>query len=163
MSRTIVRAAAMTHLRTGLTIASHTGDGDAAMEELELIEAEGVDPSAFIMVHAQNERNPDLHASAADRGAWVEFDGIGPDQIERHVELVQSMRSRGHLGRVLLSHDAGWYHVGEPGGGRFRPFDTMFERFLPALTEAGFSEEQQRMLTVENPAEAFSIRIRSRT
>jgi phosphotriesterase-related protein len=48
----LVRAAAKTHLQTGLTIASHTGDGVAALEELEILKQEGVHPSALIWVHA---------------------------------------------------------------------------------------------------------------
>lgn len=161
ISRSLVRAAARTHRRTGLTIASHTGNGFAALEQLALIEAEGVDPSAFIWVHAQNETDGEIHATAARRGAWVEFDGIGPQSLDRHVELTRSMAEAGHIGRVLLSHDAGWYHVGEPDGGNFRPFDTMFLEFLPALERMGVSADDLHRLTVENPAEAFTVRVRT--
>ncbi|HEY8504208.1 MAG TPA: hypothetical protein VIL46_06465, partial [Gemmataceae bacterium] len=63
---------------------------------------------------------------------------------------------------VLLSHDAGWYHVGEPNGGRFRPYDTLFTDFLPALRKAGFTAAEVRRLTVDNPREAFTIRVRLR-
>jgi phosphotriesterase-related protein len=160
ISRTLVRAAAITHLRTGLTIAAHTGDGRAALEELDLIEDEGVSPSAFIWVHAQSERATELHLNAAERGAWVEFDGIGPQSIDRHIDLVRSMADAGHLDRVLLSHDAGWYHVGEPAGGTFLPFDTLFTEFLPALGRAGFPEHDLRRLIVDHPAEAFTVRVR---
>ena len=48
-----------------------------------------------------------------------------------------AMKADGLLGHVLVSHDAGWYHVGEPGGGEFRPFDTLFTTFVPALKAAG--------------------------
>lgn len=160
ISRTIVRAAAITHLRTGLTIAAHSGDGRAALEELDLIEAEGVSPSAFIWVHAQSEPATELHLKAAERGAWVEFDGIGPQRVDRHIELVRSLAEAGHLDRVLLSHDAGWYHVGEPGGGTFRPFDTLFTQFLPALEREGFSENDLRRLIVSHPADAFTVKVR---
>ena len=71
----------------------------------------------FIWVHAHNEQDSAFHVGAAKAGAWVEFDGIADDSITRHVELVRQMKAEGLLGRVLLSHDAGWYHVGEPGGG----------------------------------------------
>ncbi len=70
------------------------------------------------------------------------------------------MKGRGLLGRVLISHDAGWYAVGEPGGGTFRSYTTLFERFLPALKTAGFTDGEIRSLTVDNPAEAFTIRVR---
>jgi len=44
----LVRAAARTHLATGLTIASHIPDGAAAMEQLDVLRDEGVEPSAWI-------------------------------------------------------------------------------------------------------------------
>ena len=31
--------------------------------------------------------------------------------------MVLHMRAEGLLGRVLVSQDAGWFHVGEPNGG----------------------------------------------
>jgi phosphotriesterase-related protein len=156
----LVRAAARAHRATGLTIAAHTGDGIAARHQLDLVEREGVSPAAFIWVHAQNEADGDRHVQAAERGAWVEFDGIGPNSIDRHVGLVQAMKARGLLGRVLISQDAGWYHVGEPGGGTFRPYTTLFAEFLPALRAAGFTEAEVRALTVENPQAALAVRAR---
>jgi phosphotriesterase-related protein len=159
--RKLVRAAAITHLASGLTIATHSGDGEAALEAMDVLRAGGVGPSAFVWVHANNEPDAALHAKAAEAGAWVEFDGIGPDSIEKHVGLVRAMKAAGHLGRVLLSHDAGWYHVGEPGGGTFRPFDTLMAAFVPALAAAGFSEAEVGRLTVDNPREAFTVRVRA--
>jgi phosphotriesterase-related protein len=70
------------------------------------------------------------------------------------------MQARGLLGRVLLSHDAGWYHVGEPGGGPFRPYDTLMAQLVPALSAAGLTAEEVRQLTVDNPRAAFTIGIR---
>jgi phosphotriesterase-related protein len=152
----LVRAAAIVHRRTGLTIASHTGPGVPAMAQIELLEEAGVSPSGWIWVHAQVERDTELHEAAARRGAWVEFDGIGPDSVEQHVTLSVNMKRAGLLDRVLVSHDAGWYHVGEPGGGSFRSYDALFTLFLPALHDAGFTEEEIRRLTVDNPRRAFS-------
>jgi phosphotriesterase-related protein len=160
-NRKLVRAAARAHLECGLTVACHTGDGDAAMEEMAILREEGVDPSAWIWVHAQNAKDRKLHRQAARRGGWVELDGIRPKSIERHVALVRNMKQDGLLDRVLLSHDAGWYSVGEPGGGKFRSYTTLFEQFLPALKKAGFSDEEICLLTVTNPAEAFAVRVRT--
>jgi phosphotriesterase-related protein len=158
--RKLVQAAARTHLACGLTIAAHSGDGVAAMEALEILRQEGLDGSAFIWVHANAEADKRLHARAAEAGAWVEFDGIGPKEIDRHVDLVRSMKAAGHLGRVLVSHDAGWYHVGEPGGGAYRPYDTLMADFVPALRAAKLSEAEIRRLTVDNPADAFAVQVR---
>ena len=151
----LVRAAAITHRKTGLPIASHTSTGVAAMEQLDLLERAGVPLSAFIWVHAHNERDMNFHARAATRGAWVEFDGVSPTSVARHVELVRNLRERGLLNHVLVSQDAGWYRVGEPGGGEFRPYDTLFTAFVPALRAAGLQGEDVQRLLVTNPALAL--------
>jgi phosphotriesterase-related protein len=156
----IVTAAALTHLKTGLTISAHTGDGAAAMQEIGLIEKHGVSPEAFIWVHAQSEKNSQIHIDAARRGCWVEFDGISPDGVERHVAFVTAMRENGLLDRVLVSQDSGWYHVGEPGGGRYRGYDAMFTNFIPALRAAGCNAKQIDQLLVANPQRALAIRVR---
>jgi phosphotriesterase-related protein len=156
VNRKLVRAAALTHRATGLRIHQHTGSGAAALEALDLLKAEGVDGSAFVWVHGQSEQEPALHQQAARRGAWVEFDGIAPDSIPRHVDLVLAMKTAVLLDRVLISHDAGWYNVGEPKGGRFRPFDTLFTAFLPALRKAGGTPDDERRLLVLNPRAALT-------
>lgn len=158
VDRTLVRAAALTSRNTGLPIASHTGTGLAAIAELEVLDEARVPASSFIWVHAQSERDPAFHTRAAKAGAWLEFDGISETSVARHVELVAQMKAQGLLGRVLVSHDAGWYRVGEPGGGQFRPFDTLFTKFIPALTAAGVTSGETNSLLVENPRQALTAR-----
>jgi phosphotriesterase-related protein len=162
IDRKLIEAAARTHLSTGLTIAAHTGPAAGAMDQLAVLQAEGVDPSAWIWVHAQVDEDSTFYVRAARDGAWVSFDGLAPDNVERYVDLVSFMKSEDLLHRVLVSHDAGWYHIGEPGGGEFRPYDTLFTDFLPALQAAGFTDEEIHQLTVVNPALAFTVRVRSK-
>jgi predicted metal-dependent phosphotriesterase family hydrolase len=152
----LVRAAAIAHRETGLPIASHTSTGIAAMEQLDVLDRAGVPLSSFIWVHAHNERDTTFHTRAATRGAWVEFDGVSPASVARHVELTVHMKERGLLAHVLVSHDAGWYRVGEPGGGQFRPYDSLFTAFVPALNAAGFSDDDVRRILVVNPRLALS-------
>jgi len=162
VNQKLVQAAARTHLESGLAIACHTGDGAAAMQEISILKDEGVDLSAWIWVHAQNERNTDLHRRAAEQGGWVEFDGIRTNSIDLHVRLVQNMKEHNLLDHVLLSHDAGWYSVGQTDGGDFRRYTALFDEFLPALKQADFEEEEIQLLTVTNPARAFAVRVRNR-
>jgi phosphotriesterase-related protein len=154
----LVRAAAITHKATGLPIAAHTGNGIAALAEIDILDQAGVPLSSFIWVHAHNEADGAVHQRAAARGAWVEFDGLSPKSVDRHVALVLAMRKAGHLDRVLVSHDAGWYRVGEPGGGEFRPFDTLFTAFVPALKAAGVSQADVDRLLIDNPRRALTPR-----
>jgi predicted metal-dependent phosphotriesterase family hydrolase len=155
----LVAAAALTHLRTGLTIGSHTGDGIAAMRQLDILEERGVSPKAFIWIHAQNEKDKELHIRAAKRGCWVEFDGVNTGSVERHLDLVKSMAEAGFLDRMLISMDAGWYHIGEPGGGNYRGYESLFTDFLPALRKV-FSEAQVERLIVGAPQQALALRVR---
>ena len=154
----LVTASALTHLRTGLAIASHTGDGVAAMAQLAVLAQRGVSPSAFIWVHAQNEKDTSFHRRAATMGAWVEFDGIAAANLEKHLALAAGMKRANLLDRMLISQDAGWYHVGEPRGGDFRGYTFLFSDFLPALRKAGFDEQEVRKLLVENPRRALASR-----
>ena len=52
--------------------------------------------------------------------------------------------------------------VGEPGGGQFRPFDTLFTKFVPALSAAGMTSSEVNQLLVENPRQALTPRVEGR-
>lgn len=58
---------------------------------------------------------------------------------------------------MLISHDAGWYHVGEPDGGAIRPFTAIFSELLPALRARGVDAGLEETLLVQNPARALTI------
>jgi len=161
VEQTLIRAGAEAHLSTGLTIGAHTGPAVAAFAQLDMLEQAGVHPSAWIWIHAQNEKDPARHVEAGRRGAWVEFDGIDPATIDLHVALVERMRDAGLLDRVLISQDAGWYSVGRPHGGTTaRSYETMFTHFLPALRAKGFGDREIEALLVHNPARAFAVAVR---
>jgi phosphotriesterase-related protein len=160
IERKLIRAGAAAHRATGLTIGAHTGPAIAAYEQLDELKAAGVHPSAWIWIHAQNENDPAAYDDAARRGAWISLDGVSPESVVTHVDRVTRLRDRGLLHRVLVSQDAGWYSVGEPGGGRFRPYDTVFSEFIPALRARGFRQEEIEQIFVANPATAFAVRVR---
>ena len=149
IQRKIVTAAALTSKATGLAIASHTTQGVTALQELDVLAEVGVPASRFIWVHADAEPNQDLHFQAAERGAWIEYDGIREVNAEQKLPLVLEALKR-IPDRLLISQDAGWYHVGEPNGGEVAPFDWLPRAFAPRLAEA------QRLL-VDNPARAFVV------
>jgi len=150
LDRKLVRAAALASRETGLAIASHTGNGAAALEQLAILAEERVAAEKFVWVHAQSERDHAIHAQAGRAGAWVEFDGIAPKTADWHLECVRFMAAGGLLGRTLISQDSGWYHVGEPGGGDFRGYAYLYTGFLPRLDAAW-----RRALLWDNPRRAF--------
>ena len=160
LHRKIVTAAGITHLETGLSIASHTGPAVPAFEEIELLKSIGILPGAFIWVHAQNEKDHSRHLEAAGLGAWVSFDGLNENNTMQYVEWLTEFKNQGLLGQALVSHDAGWYSPGEPDGGDFTPYTSIFKYLIPELKRKRFSDEEINTLFVKNPAEAFSIKVR---
>lgn len=163
ISEKILTAVALTHLETGLSISAHTGNGEAAMQELAILQKNGVHPGAFRWVHAQMEKDHNMHLQAAHMGAWIEFDGINgtnPASIAEHVAYVKLMKDNGFLKQTLISQDAGWYSVGEPEGGNFRGYTAIFETFIPELKKVGFTDTDIEDLLVNNPRESLRIGVR---
>lgn len=157
----LCRAAALTHLQTGLTICSHTGAGAAAFAQIRILAAAGVAPDAFVWVHAQAEGDKLLYVKAASLGAWVSLDGIGWGDFDQYAASLQLMKSENLLHRVLISHDAGWYKPEEPEGA-FVGYTNIFTELMPRLQAKGFTQGELDQLLLRNPLEAFSIRVRGR-
>ena len=158
----LIRAAARTHLQTGLTIASHTGPDGPALTQLKILSEEGVSPEAFIWVHAQ-DGTPEGFLKAMSQGAWISFDNVEADSV-RVAELVltlTNLKTKGYLDHILISHDAGWYNAGEKGGGTFRGFTDIFTHLLPELKKQGFTKDEIDQLLIKNPVQAFKVRIRN--
>ncbi|HEC42110.1 MAG TPA: phosphotriesterase [Bacteroides sp.] len=158
MHEKLIRAAALTHLETGLVIKSHTGPEAPAFAQLAVLEEMEVPAEAFIWTHSQRG-NLEAWIMAAKMGAWISLDNVRSKNIEEHVKNLQDIRSAGLLDHVLISHDSGWYRVGEENGGNYNGYTAIFKELLPALKEKGFAESEINLLMVENPARAFRIRI----
>ena len=156
----LVEAACIAHKRTGLTIASHTGPAIPAFEELQILDDYGLHPSAFIWIHAQNEKDWNRCVEAAKRGAWIGFDGLNDENVGEYIERVEFMKENKVLHRLLISHDAGWYDPDKPGGGDFRPYNTVFKMLVPQLLDNGFTDQEIDLIFKANPVEAFAVRKR---
>ena len=151
IDRKLIVASALCHRDTGLRIHAHTGNGVAALAILDVLDSMNIPRSAYVWVHAQNEKDVSIHEQAAKRGAWLEFDGINARTAEWHLRCVKHMIDAGYTGQVLISQDSGWYRVGEPGGGQFNGYTYLFDSFIPALRDSGVEARSIRRLLVENP------------
>lgn len=162
LHRKLVEAAARTHRKTGLTIFSHTGPAPAAFEQLDILQAQGVDPSAFVWVHAQSEKDVSTYAHAARGGAWISLDGMGWGKWDEYAEKIVFLKEQGLLHRLLISHDAGWYKPDEPDA-PFQGFTAIFTELFPRLRLLGFSDADLELLLIQNPQSAMQIKIRKAT
>lgn len=158
MHQKLVKAAALTHLKTGLTIASHTGKAMGLWPQLAILKEVGVSPESFIWVHAQAEDNNDSYLKAAEMGCWISLDGLGWE-LEEHIEKILFAKENGILDRILISHDAGWYDP-QKDKQTIKPFTDIFKKLYPQLKSHGFTDEDFKLLISTNPSKAFSIEIR---
>ena len=155
----ILRAAATAGRQTNAVIGSHTIRGRVVRDELDIIEAMGYDVGRFIWIHTQAEPDFKLHLEMALRGAWLEYDAIGnvdgePD--EYYLQHIQRLLDAGLGGKLLLSHDRGWYDPALAGGGVPKPYTYLAEYFLPKLRASGVDEATIHQLTHVNPFRAFA-------
>jgi len=158
---TLVRAAALTHKETGLTIMSHTGPAVAAFQQLEILEEEGVSPEAFIWGHASDEKEWSNLIRAAKMGAWISLDKYGweAEYAESYPKILKTMKKEGLLNKVLISQDAGWFDPGQPEQ-PYKPYTLIFTELIPNLKKQGFTDDDINMLLVTNPARAFAVKKR---
>ena len=130
----ILRAAAAAARKTNAVIGSHTIKGRVVMDQLDIIEAAGYDPSRFISIHTQEEPDRDMHLAVASRGAWIEYDSIGRTEDDVLIELIHRVLDAGFADQLLLSHDSGWYDPAKPGGGELKTYTHLSEELIPKLT-----------------------------
>lgn len=149
----LIRAAALASKRTGLTTVCHTGGGPAGLAAVRLFIQEGGLPSRFVVAHSDGHGLA-INEQIANLGAWISFDGISRRPLQDHLKLVASMGEK-HADKLLLSHDNGWYWVGQKNGGEIRDYNYISDTFLPALRKDGVAEDTIRKLTIANPARAF--------
>jgi phosphotriesterase-related protein len=160
----VLRAAARAHLRTGVPISTHTHAGmRRGLEQQDLFESEGVDLRRVIVGHSGDSEDLDYLTKLADRGSYLGMDRFGIDIIlstDRRVAVVAKLCQMGYAERMVLSHDASVY------------FDSFTQDFIqqytpnwnylhivddviPALLQAGVSQEQVDTMTRGNPRRIF--------
>jgi len=155
----ILRAAATAGRETNAVIGSHTIRGRVVRDELDIIESMGYAAERFIWIHTQAEPDFELHLEMARRGAWLEYDAIGntdSENDEYYLQHIQLLLNAGLGGKLLLSHDRGWYDPALPGGGVPKPFTYLVDQFLPKLRAVGVDEAMIHQLTHVNPFRAFA-------
>ena len=154
--RKMLRAVGKAHVRTGLPIFSHTANGKAAMLQLDIFEAEGVDVNHLVIGHmcCYFDPNPwrQVHAAIAKRGAYVGFDRVGGEQAaadKPRVEMVMAFLEGGHESRALLASDFSFRTSSKRGGGG--GVARAVTKFVPMLRERGAKDDVLQRILVDNP------------
>lgn len=160
LDRKLIKAAAIAHRATGLTIHSHTGKTPvSAYEQIEIIRQQGVHPSAWVWVHATGVEDHEDLRPAFEAGAWISFDNLRPTEqaVKRMTGCIQYAKANGWMRQILVSHDAGWFDPAKPDGGEHRPYTAYWTHLVPAARKAGISEKDLELVTRDNAFEAMKI------
>ena len=145
---------------TGAAVTTHTSrgaclslpGGTMGLEQLDVMEREGADPSRVIIGHADHNPQGDHHLELARRGAYVQLDHVGSavfSSDQRRVEAVLHLFEHGLGDRVLLSHDLPRVNDFRAHGGIGRSF--LLRELVPLLRKAGLGEKEIQQILVDNP------------
>ena len=152
----ILRAAARAAKQTNAVIGSHTIKGRVVMDQLDIIEKEGGSVDHFISIHTQAEKDFALNLAVAERGAWIEYDNIGWVDDGELLPLILKVIEAGKGNQLLLSHDRGWFNPANQPGEVPKPYTHLSLSMLPKLRAADVDEATIKLLTHDNPFNAFA-------
>ncbi len=154
------------HKETGAPVHSHTELGTMALEQLDLVRQEGVDPTRLTIAHLDRNPDPWLHRKVAETGAFFSFDGI--TRVKYYSEDVRTrcildLVRWGHEDQVMVGGDIArrtmFASYGEGGLGMGFILEKWVPRFIEEAGEAGFDGERLiHKFFVQNPQRAFAFR-----
>jgi len=160
----ILQASAKAHRATGVPISTHThAASQVGLAQQDVFESEGVDLSRVIIGHSGDSEDTSYLSNLCDRGSYIGMDRFGIDiflEGAKRVATIAKMCELGYAEKMVLSHDASCYFgwVDPPLRQKLVPnwhFNHIPDDVLPALKNAGVSEDQIRTMTVDNPRRIF--------
>lgn len=155
----VFRAAARAHIRTSCPILTHTTHmGELAIEQLALLAEEGVPAERVIVSHLGDRRDQRPLLEVARTGAWLSIDNlgfvIGYAPLDVRVDNIVRLWQEGYGSRILLGNDT--CETGQLKANGGPGYANVIERVWPLLRSRGFTDDQFRTMTVDNPARAYA-------
>jgi len=156
--RGVLEAVAQTSVQTGCAVMVHLDFGSATHEVLDLLGGLGVEPHRVVLAHIDRNLDPGLHASLAERGAYLGYDGMArhkdaPDSAI--LDCLEAAVAAGAGQRILLGGDVArrsrYAAYGGMPGLAYLP-----QRFLPRVAER-VGDDVYRDLTAANGARLLAM------
>lgn len=158
----VIRAVARAHLRTGVPIMTHshpaTGTG---LQQVELLLEEGVKPEAILIGHSGDTDSLGYLLRLLDTGVYIGMDryglvgSYGTVDTARKNATVAELAKRGYAERMFLSQDycctIDWLPRTTASQRSEWGMTMVVDKVIPALLEAGVTQEQIHTMMVENP------------
>jgi phosphotriesterase-related protein len=161
-----LRAAARAARATNTRIITHTDNGSYGLEQLDIIEGEGLPPWHVMVGHSDGSADLSYHDRLIRRRCYDGMDRFGlefihPDRLR--LATLAGLLAIGYAERIMLSHDAVGCFLGRPRvltpeQERLRArwnYTHIHREILPLLREAGVREEQIDTVLRANPRRFF--------
>jgi len=162
-----LRAAGIAAVETGLSVMVHLGmTTQQAFPAFRILTGEGVPADRIIMNHMDEANDLDYSRRVADLGCIVEYDTFGsewyydswgtyePRDTER-VAAVAALCRDGYADRITVSQDVFYkQNLRAYGGWGYSHF---LDSMVPMLRQAGVSDDDLRLMTVETPRRLLTI------
>ena len=157
----VFRAAARAHRRTGVTIWTHTThSGELALEQVALLEEEGVPPHRIVVSHLGGRFGYRHIEPIARTGVFLSVDNIGyidggypPDEVR--ADNVAALVADGHGAQVMIGGDV--CTKSALLAYRGRGYGHVLRRFVPMLRDRGLDDAALHAILVANPRRALAF------
>ncbi len=156
----VLRAAGRAQKRTGVLLTTHATRSAVGLDQLDILEEEGVDLRRVAIGHPQSHAFFDYHAEIARRGAWISFDNMGPlfaapaYEQQKLLRMTREIIEAGLIGHLLFSHDVCYRSMYHAYGGH--GYDFVSTKLLARLREIGVTEDMFLQIMVDNPRRALT-------
>lgn len=160
----VLRAVAAAHRETGAPITTHTHAGmRRGLEQQRIFIEEGVDLTRTIIGHSGDSTDVAYLEELVANGSYLGMDRFGVEgpSFNERVGIVATMCERGHADRMVISHDTSCHSdwIDFARARRDNPnwtFDHVSRDVLPALQLRGVTDDQIKLMMVDNPMRIFS-------
>lgn len=163
LEKRVMAGAILAMVETGAALNVHPGrDPDQPQEVAAFVHAHGADPSRVIISHIDRTIfDADRLLRLADAGVVIEFDLFGQEQsfyplsdIDMpndavRLRWIRLLIGRGHLDRVVISHDICYRTRLTQFGGH--GYGHIFANVVPLMRARGFTEREIDAILIDNP------------
>jgi phosphotriesterase-related protein len=163
LEKRVMTAALIAQKETGASINVHPGrHEDQPQEVADFVIANGGDPTRIVISHIDRTVfDVERLLKLADTGVTIEFDLFGqeasyyglsdidmPNDATR-LKLIRALIERGHLERVVISHDICYRTRLTAFGGH--GYGHIFRNVVPMMRKRGYSDAEIDAILVGNP------------
>lgn len=160
-----IKAVARAHHKTGAPIHSHTEAGTMALEQISILEEEGVDIANVSFGHMDRNLDPFYHSQIAKTGAFLSFDGISKVKYASESERIRcilALIDAGYEEQILISGDTArksyFKHYGH-GLGFSNILGNWVPRFKDEAGAKGYDTEKLiQKFFIDNPKRCFTFK-----